>query len=131
MRCVRNYLALALIAVSSCLAVEARAEATDMKALVENPQSFLGQEIEMKGHCVKGGRSGDVLGYECTTKDGVYLNARDLEPEAVKEKLAGECAGGACAATLRFSPHSFTTSGVIEPGKDIVIFNAKKAAVSF
>jgi len=128
---VNNYLAAFLIAGLVCTASAAHAEPTDLAALAKDPQSFLGQDLEMKANCVKGGRAGDVLGYECTTKQGVYLNARDIGPEDAKEKLAGECAGGACEATLRFSPHSFTTSGVIEPAKSVVVFNAEKAIVSF
>lgn len=120
-----------LIAGFVLAAPAALAEPTDMKDLAKNPQDFLGQEVEMQGYCVKGGRSGDVLGYECTTTDGVYVDADDIEPEEAKQKLSGECAGGKCKSTVQFVPHSYTTSGVIEPGKSVTVFNAEKAKVSF
>ncbi|ODR98083.1 hypothetical protein AUC68_11355 [Methyloceanibacter methanicus] len=106
-------------------------QASDIQDLVKHPQDYLGQEIEMKAYCIKGGRSGDVLGYECTTKDGVYVNTGDITPEEAKAKLADDCAGGKCETTISFEPHSFTTSGVIEPDRDVVVFNTKTAKVSF
>ncbi|MCB1443223.1 MAG: hypothetical protein KDJ72_09375 [Methyloceanibacter sp.] len=109
----------------------AQAGASDMKDLAKEPQKFLGQEIEIKAFCVKGGRSGDVLGYECTTKDGIYLDTDDITPEDAKSKLSNECAGGACEATVQFVPHSFTTSGGIEPDKTVVVFNAETAKINF
>ena len=36
-----------------------------------------------------------------------------------------------CRATVKFVPHSYSSSSVIEPGKDVTIFNAKKATVNF
>ncbi|GFO83411.1 MAG: hypothetical protein A49_30380 [Methyloceanibacter sp.] len=109
----------------------ALAGASDLKDLAKEPQNFLGQEVEIKAFCTKGGRAGDVLGYECTTKDGVYLDTDDITPEDAKSKLANECAGGACEATVQFVPHSFTTSSVIEPDKTVVVFNAETAKVTF
>lgn len=128
---VNGQLAALLVAGFAFAAPTALAEPTDMKDLAKNPQDFLGQEVEMQGYCVKGGRSGDVLGYECTTEDGVYVDADDIEPEEAKEKLAGECAGGNCKSIVQFVPHSYTTSGVIEPGKSVTVFNAEKAKVRF
>jgi len=128
---VNGRLAAFLIAGLALAAPAAFAESTDMQDLAKNPQNFLGQTVEMEGYCVKGGRSGDVLGYECTTEDGVYVDADDIEPEDAKEKLSGECAGGSCKTTVEFVPHSFTTSGAIEPGKSVTVFNAEKAKVSF
>jgi hypothetical protein len=127
---VKGFLPVFLIA-GLALAAPAHAEPTDMKALAKDPQSFLGEAVVIEGYCVKGGRSGDVLGYECTTEDGVYVDADDIEPEDAKAKLAGECAGASCRATVEFVPHSFTTSGVIEPDKSVVVFNSEKAKVSF
>jgi hypothetical protein len=109
----------------------ALAEPADLKSLAEKPQDFLGQQVEMEGYCVKNGRSGDVLGYECTTEEGVYVDARDIEPESAKEKLAGDCAGGSCKANIEFVPHSYSTSAGIEAGKTITVFNAKTAKVRF
>ena len=106
-------------------------QASDIQALVKNPQDFLGQEVEIRATCIKGGRAGDVLGYECTTKDGVYLNADDVTPEEAKAKFEDDCADGKCEATLSFVPHSYTTSGVIEPDKDVVVFHSKTAKVNF
>lgn len=120
-----------LIAACALAAPAALAEPSDMADLAKNPQDFLGQEVVIEGYCVKGGRSGDVLGYECTTEDGVYVDADDIEPEDAKEKLSGKCAGGSCKAIVQFVPHSYTTSGVIEPGKSVTVFNAEKAKVSF
>ena len=128
---VNGYLAALMISGLALAAPTAFAEPTDMKDLAENPQDFLGQEVEMEGYCVKGGRSGDVLGYECTSEDGVYVDAGDIEPEEVKKKLSGECAGASCRAIVRFVPHSYTTSAAIEPDKSVVVFNAEKAKVSF
>ena len=128
---VTGYLAAVLVLGFAFAARPALAEPTDMNELAKNPQSFLGQEVEMEGYCVKGGRSGDVLGYECTTEDGVYVDVDDIEPEDAKEKLAGDCAGAGCKTTVQFVPHSFTTSGAIEAGKSVTVFNAKKAKVSF
>ena len=128
---VNGHLAALLFAGLAVAAPAALAEPTDLKDLAKNPQDFLGQEVEMEGYCVKGGRSGDVLGYECTTEQGVYVDVDDIEPEDAKEKLSGECAGGNCKTTVRFVPHSYTTSGVIEPDKSVVVFNAEKAKVSF
>lgn len=127
---VNGYLAVFLTAGLAFAATAACAEPSDMKDLAKDPQSFLGQDVEMRGVCVKGGRGGDVLGYECTTKDGVYVNTDDIEPEDAKEKLAG-CADAGCEATLQFVPHSFTTSSVIEPDKSVVVFNTQKAKLSF
>lgn len=127
---VHGFFAASLVA-GFALAAPALAEPTDIKNLAKNPQDFLGQEVVLEGYCVKGGRSGDVLGYECTTEDGVYVDADDIEPDDAKEKLAGDCAGGSCRATVEFVPHSYTTSGVIEPGKNVTVFNSEKAKVSF
>ena len=102
-----------------------------MGDLVKNPQNYLGQEVEMKAHCIKGGKSGDVLGYECTTKEGVYVTTDDIAPEDAKTKLADDCADGECEVTVTFEPHSYSVSGAIEPDKEVVIFNAKSANVAF
>jgi len=106
-------------------------EASEHGDLAEHPQNYLEQEVEMKARCMKGGKAGDVLGYECTTKEGVYVNTDDITPEEAKAKLDDECAGGECETTVTFEPYSYSTSGVIEPGKDVVIFNAKTADVAF
>lgn len=105
------------------------AASTDMQDLQTKPENYLGQEVEIVGVCVKGGKKGDVLGYECTTEEGIYVDTRDVEPEAAKEKLDG-CDGDSCRVTIRFMPHSYTTSSGVEPGKDVTIFNADKATVS-
>lgn len=129
---VRRFAILA-IATAALASPAALAEPTDLEALAESPQTFLGEEVEIVGFCVKGGVKGDVLGYECTTEAGVYLNAGDIEPETAKAKL-GDCGvskDDACSATIRFAPHSYTTSAVIEPGKNITVFHAAKAALSF
>ncbi len=112
------------------LSPAAFAGSADLQDLAKKPESYLGQEVEITGVCVKHGRKGDVLGYECTTEEGIYVDARDIEPEAAKEKLDGTCDGDSCRVTIRFMPHSYTTSAVVEPGKNITIFNAKKATVS-
>lgn len=128
-----NHLAAVLIAGFVFAAPAAFAEPTDLAELTKSPQKFLGEEVEMVAFCVKGGRSGDVLGYECTTDAGVYVDADDIEPEAAKVKL-GDCGAtqsDGCRATVQFVPHSYTTSGVIEPDKNVTVFNAKKATVSF
>lgn len=111
----------------------ALAEPTDLKELAENPKSFLDKEIELVGYCVKGGKAGDVLGYECITDGGVYVVADDIEPETAKKTLAdcGVTESDECKATVKFEPYSFTTSGVVEPGKKVTIFNTDKAAVGF
>ncbi|MGA9541246.1 MAG: hypothetical protein WBQ77_09400 [Methyloceanibacter sp.] len=120
-----------MIAGLGLIAWVTQVQASDIQDLVKNPQNFLGQEVEMKASCIKGGRAGDVLGYECTTKDGVYLNADDITPEEAKAKLEDDCADGKCEATLSFVPHSYTTSGVIEPDKDVVVFNSETAKINF
>jgi len=120
-------------AAPAAMAPAAMAEPSDLKDLAKNPQDYLDQEVELAGYCVKGGRSGDVLGYECTTEDGIYVNTDDIEPETAKETL-GDCGAtqnDACRATVQFVPHSYTTSGVIEPGRSIIVFNSKTAKVSF
>ena len=124
-------LATVLALAALLLSPAALAQPTDLSDLAKNPQDYLGQEVEIEGACVKGGRSGDVLGYECTTEDGVYVDADDIEPEDAKDKLGGDCAGGSCKATIQFVPHSYTTSGAIEPDRSVVVFNAEKAKVSF
>ena len=106
------------------------AGATDLQDLAKKPQSFLGEDVEIVGVCVKGGTKGDVLGYECTTEEGIYVDARDVEPEAAKKKLDAGCDGDACSVTIHFTPHSYSSSSMVEPGKDITIFNADKATVS-
>jgi hypothetical protein len=124
-----------LVGVAVCgtavLSPLALAASTSLQELASKPQDYLGQEVEMEGYCVKNGRSGDVIGYECTSEDGVYVDADDIEPEAAKEKLAGDCAGGSCKATIQFVPHSYSISAAIEPGKTVTVFNADKAKVSF
>jgi len=112
------------------LSPAAFAGSTDLQDLAKKPESYLGQDVEITGVCVKHGRKGDVLGYECTTEEGVYVDARDVEPEAAKKKLDAGCDGDDCSVTIRFTPHSFSTSSMVEPGKDITIFNAAKATVS-
>lgn len=124
----RTAFLIAGIGLSACVT---QVQASDIHDLAKKPQDFLGQEVEMKAYCIKGGRSGDVLGYECTTKDGVYVNTDDITPEEAKAKLADDCAGGKCETTISFEPHSFTTSGVIEPDRDVVVFNTKTAKVTF
>ncbi|MEZ5874901.1 MAG: hypothetical protein R3D30_08740 [Hyphomicrobiales bacterium] len=118
----------------AALCAPALAEPLDLKDLAAHPENYLGQEVELEGFCVKGGRSGDVLGYECITDDGVYVDAGDIAPDSAKQKLADICGvkhSDDCRATIRFSPRSYTTSAVIEPGKDVVVFNADKVDVTF
>ena len=131
MNCSKGRRTAFMIAGLGLIAWVTQVQASDIQDLVKNPQNFLGQEVEMKASCIKGGRAGDVLGYECTTKDGVYLNADDITPEEAKAKLEDDCADGKCEATLSFVPHSYTTSGVIEPDKDVVVFNSETAKVNF
>lgn len=128
-----NYLAVCLIAGLTLAAPAAFAEPTDLAELTKSPQKFLGEQVEMVAFCVKGGRSGDVLGYECITESGVYVDVYDIEPEAVKKTLAdcGATQSDKCRATVQFAPHSYTTSSGIEPGKIVTVFNAEKATVSF
>jgi hypothetical protein len=131
MNCSKGRRTALMIAGLVLIAWVTQVQASDIQDLVKNPQNFLGQEVEMKASCIKGGRAGDVLGYECTTKDGVYLNADDITPEEAKAKLEDDCADGKCEATLSFVPHSYTTSGVIEPDKDVVVFNSETAKINF
>jgi hypothetical protein len=112
----------------------ALAEPTDLAKLAANPLDYLDKEVEVTGHCLKNGAKGDVIGYECTTDGPVWVNANSIEPDAVREKLDGECSGKddeSCRVTIRFVPRSFSTSGFIEPGKTITIFNTGKAELSF
>jgi hypothetical protein len=115
--------------------VSPAAMADDLAELTANPQEHLGKEVEVTGYCVKGGVNGDVLGYECTTEGTVYVDTSDIEPAAAKEKVDESCKGKeqdpACRATIRFVPHSISTSNVLVPGKAITIFNTKKAELSF
>lgn len=92
----RTRIAALLVAGTALIAPAAFAEPTDLEALANTPRAFLGQEVEMVGYCVKGGRTGGVLGYECTTDAGVYVDADEIEPD-----------------------------------KDVTVFNAKKAKVTF
>lgn len=128
--CTRHNLAGLLVLGAVLLIPATVVGATDLGDLAKKPEKFLGQEVEIESVCVKGGKKGDVLGYECTTDEGVYVDARDVEPETAKKKLDAGCDGGECRVTIRFTPHSFTTSGVVVPGKEITIFNADKATVS-
>lgn len=132
--CRVSYLLALLIGVTF-VAPAAFAEPTDLADLAANPHDYLDKEVEITGYCVKGGLKGDVLGYECMTEGTVYVDASDIEPAAAKEKVDGSCKDNAqdaaCRATIRFLPHSFTTSNVLEPGKTITIFNTKKAELSF
>jgi len=112
------------------LSPAAFAGSADLQDLAKKPEKYLGQEVEIESVCVKHGRKGDVLGYECTTEEGIYVDARDIEPKTAKDKLDAGCDGGDCSMTIRFTPHSFSTSSMVEPGKDITIFNADKATVS-
>jgi hypothetical protein len=111
------------------------AAAADLKDLAAKPQDYLGKEVEVAGYCVKGGVNGDVLGYECTTEGSVYVDASNVEPAAAKQKVDESCKSkeqdATCRATIRFTPHSFTTSTKVEPNKTITIFNADKAELSF
>jgi hypothetical protein len=125
-----RYLAGLLVLGALLLSPAAFAGSTDLQDLAKKPESYLGQDVEITGVCVKHGRKGDVLGYECTTEEGVYVDARDVEPEAAKKKLDAGCDGDDCSVTIRFTPHSFSTSSMVEPGKDVTIFNAQKATVS-
>jgi hypothetical protein len=113
----------------------ALAEPDDLTKLVTNPHDYLDKQVEIVGYCVKGGVKGDVLGYECTTEGTVYVDTDTIEPEAAKQKVDDSCKGeqheAACRATIRFVPHSFSTSNVLEAGKTITIFNTKKAELSF
>ncbi|HXG79393.1 MAG TPA: hypothetical protein VNJ31_08670 [Methyloceanibacter sp.] len=113
----------------------ALAEPDDLDTLAASPQDYLGKEIEVTGYCVKGGVKGDVLGYECMTQGTVYVDTDAIEPADAEEKLNGSCKDkpqdSGCQATIRFVPHSFTTSNVLEPDRVITIFNTKKAELSF
>ena len=131
MSCWMSRFAAFFVAGVGLLAGASQGYASDVADLAKSPQNYLGQQVEIKAHCIKGGKSGDVLGYECTTKEGVYVTADDITPEDAKTKLADDCAGGKCDAAVTFEPHSYSTSGVIEPDRDVVIFNAKTAKVSF
>lgn len=113
----------------------AMAEPDDLAKLAASPTDYLEKEVEVTGYCVKGGAKGDVLGYECTTEGAVYVDTDEIEPASAKEKVDASCNGekqdAACRATIRFTPHSFTTSNVLVPDKAITIFNTRKADLSF
>ena len=128
-----NDLAVCLMAGLTLAAPAASAEPSDLAELTKSPQKFLGEQVEVVAFCVKGGRSGDVIGYECTTDAGVYVNVDDIEPDEAKVKVAdcGATKSDECRATVRFAPHSYTTSGVIEPDRTVTVFNAEKATVNF
>jgi hypothetical protein len=136
MHCLRHCCA-SLFLFGIGLSPAAAAEPVKVEDLASKPQDYLGKEVELVGHCTKGGATGDVLGYECTTDGGVYVDVRDIQPETAKKKFDDNCVGKdaatneSCRATLRFVPHSFTTSTKVETGKDIVIFNTLKAEASF
>lgn len=125
----------ALFALAALVSSAALAEPDDLTKLVASPQDYLDKQIEIVGYCVKGGVKGDVLGYECTTEGTVYVDTDTIEPEAARQKIDDSCKGeqhdAACRATIRFVPHSFSTSNVLEAGKSIIIFNTKKAELSF
>lgn len=136
-RMMRSLVGLA-VAGASLVSTAAMAGAVDVKTLAADPQAYLGQEVEIAGYCLKGGIKGDVVGYECTTDGTVYVTIDEIAPAAAEKTLGEKCdAAGvtersaACRATLRFEPHSYTTSAVIEPGKSIIVLNADKADVSF
>jgi len=127
-----------LVSGLSLLPPAAIAGPVDWHDLAANPENYLGKEIEVAGYCAQGGAKGDVLGYECATEGTVYIDARGVEPDAAKQKVDKNCGGmdviersSFCRATLRFTPHSFTTSTTIEPDKSITVFNADKAELSF
>jgi hypothetical protein len=124
-----------LLILAAAFVFPAAASATDLKDLTVSPLDYIGKEVEIAGYCVKGGVNGDVLGYECTTEGAVYVDADDVEPAAAKQKVDESCKGkgqdAACRATIRFTPHSFTTSTKVEADKSITIFNADKAELSF
>lgn len=122
----------------SLLPAAASAGSVDWHDLAANPTNYLGKEIEVTGYCAQGGVKGDVLGYECATEGTVYVDARAVEPDTAKKKVDENCGGkdviersNECRVTLRFTPHSFTTSSMVEPDKSITIFNADKAELSF
>ena len=125
------YLMAGLVAGFGLCAWVAPAQAEDGEKLAKDPQKYLGKTIELKAMCLKGGQSGNLLGYGCKTKDGIYLNAADITPDEAKTKLAEDCAEGKCETTVSFEPHSFTTSHVIEADKKVIIFNAETAEVTF
>jgi hypothetical protein len=127
-----------LVLLGMSLSSAAAVESVSVEDLASKPDDYLGKEVELAGYCTKGGATGDVLDYECRTDGGVYVDVRDIEPDTAKKKLDNNCAGkgaaegnASCRATIRFVPHSFTTSTKVEPGKDIVIFNTNKAEASF
>jgi hypothetical protein len=127
----------ALLLLGIGLSPAAAVESVKAEDLAAKPHDFLGKEVELAVHCTKGGESGDVLGYECRTDGGVYVDVRNIEPDTPKKKLDDNCAGKgtqsneSCRATIRFVPHSFTTSTKVESGKDVVIFNTLKAEARF
>jgi hypothetical protein len=134
MRIARSRLAGFFVLATVLASATAMAEPNDLAQLVASPQDYLNKEIEVVGYCVKGGVKGDVLGYECTTEGTVYVNAKTIEPAAAQAKIDEKCNGkhdDACRATIRFVPHSFSTSNVLEADKTITIFNTKKAELSF
>jgi hypothetical protein len=134
MHAARGALAVFFI-VAALVSSAALAEPDDLTKLVAAPHDYLDKPVEIVGYCVKGGVKGDVLGYECTTEGTVYVNAGTIEPEVARQQIDENCKGEghdpACRATIRFVPHSFSTSNVLEAGKSIIIFNTKKAELSF
>lgn len=128
-----NFSAACMISALVLAAPVGSAEPTDLKELSKDPQKFLGEQVELVGFCVKGGRAGDVIGYECTTDSGVYVDIDVIEPESAMKTLAdcGATQSDECRATVQFAPHSYTTSGVIEADKNVTVYHAKKGTVSF
>lgn len=126
---------LALFVGAAVLSPAASADPDDLATLAARPQDYLDKEVEVTGYCVKGGAGGDVLGYECTTEGAVYVDTDEIEPASAKEKVDASCNGekqdAACRATIRFTPHSVSTSNVLVPDKTITIFNTKKASLRF
>ena len=135
MRIAQSRLASVFILAAMLGTTAAIAEPNDLAQLATSPQDYLDKQIEIVGYCVKGGTKGDVLGYECTTESTVYVDTDTIEPEGARAKIDENCKGdeqdAACRATIRFVPHSFSTSNVLEANKTITIFNTKKAELSF
>ena len=73
-----------------------------------------------------------ALATGCSDKAaGIVYERTQRAPEKVDESCKGSAQDAACRATIRFVPHSVSTSNVLEPGKTITIFNTKKAELSF
>ena len=128
----------AMLLVALLLPTAALAGVMDWEKLADDPESFIGKQVEVLGYCAEGGVKGDIDGYQCSTEGDLYIVTPEIKPDFAMRKIEENCGGldvversDFCRARISFTPRSVATSTELEQGKTITVISTDIATLKF